>query len=183
MSRAYMEKLISLNPPLKWAGGKRWLVPHLKTTWEKYSHCRLVEPFCGGLAVTIGLSPDRALLNDINSHLINFYEWVRRGLRVEIEMKNDEELFYSHRSHFNTLIREGQGSSKEAAELFYYLNRTCFNGLCRFNSKDEFNVPFGKYRTICYAKHFYDYQSRFSDWDFMNSSFEKISIQGDDFIY
>src|ERR1019366_7220989 len=63
----------SVRPPLKWAGGKRWQVPHLVSLWQSNAHRRLVEPFCGGLAVTLGLMPDRALLNDINPHLINFY--------------------------------------------------------------------------------------------------------------
>ncbi|CAG0971204.1 partial Modification methylase DpnIIA, partial [Anaerolineae bacterium] len=75
---------IPLKPPLKWAGGKRWLVPRLQLLWEvhlkQYPEARLVEPFCGGLAVTLGLQPERALLNDINPHLINFYRWLQKGL-------------------------------------------------------------------------------------------------------
>ena len=62
-----------LRPPLKWAGGKRWQLPHLRPLWAPHRHRRLVEPFCGGLAVTLGLMPQRALLNDVNPHLINFY--------------------------------------------------------------------------------------------------------------
>src|SRR5579885_1705385 len=54
------------RPPLKWAGGKRWQVPHLRELWRQHQHRRLVEPFCGGLAVTLALMPRRALLNDIN---------------------------------------------------------------------------------------------------------------------
>jgi hypothetical protein len=75
-----------LRPPLKWAGGKRWQVPHLEPLWRAHAHRRLVEPFCGGLAVTLGLQPQRALLNDINPHLINFYEWLKRGLHVDIAL-------------------------------------------------------------------------------------------------
>src|SRR5436190_3625236 len=66
-----------LRPPLKWAGGKRWQVPYLLGFWERHSSCRLVEPFCGGLAVALGLRPERALLNDANRHLIGFYRWVK----------------------------------------------------------------------------------------------------------
>ena len=54
----------ALKPPLKWAGGKRWQVPLLKPLWQPHRHRRLVEPFCGGLAVALGLGPERALLND-----------------------------------------------------------------------------------------------------------------------
>src|SRR5689334_17452383 len=69
-------------PPLKWAGGKRWQVPHLSRYWQRHRCRRLVEPFCGGLAVAITLMPERALLNDINPHVINFYTWVKRGLTI-----------------------------------------------------------------------------------------------------
>src|SRR5439155_6763619 len=56
-------KVPSLRPPLKWAGGKRWQLPHLRPFWMTRTHRRLVEPFCGGLAVALGLAPERALLN------------------------------------------------------------------------------------------------------------------------
>ncbi len=75
------------RPPLKWAGGKRWQVPRLRDLWMPHAHRRLVEPFCGGLAVTLGLSPRRALLNDVNPHLINFYRWARRGLTIDLPMR------------------------------------------------------------------------------------------------
>jgi DNA adenine methylase len=65
-----------LDPPLKWAGGKRWLVPYLEKMYRPHRHRRLVEPFAGGLAVALGLMPERALLNDINPHLISFYPFV-----------------------------------------------------------------------------------------------------------
>ena len=68
------------RPPLKWAGGKRWQVKHVLPYWER-PHRRLVEPFAGGLAVAFRLGPRRALLNDVNPHLINFYQWLKRGRR------------------------------------------------------------------------------------------------------
>src|SRR5947208_7273420 len=101
----------SLRPPLKWAGGKRWLVRHLMPYWGKHSERRLVEPFCGGLAVTLGLMPERALLNDRNPHLIHFYGCLKRALAVEIPMENDESLFYAHRRRFNKLLSNGGAES------------------------------------------------------------------------
>ena len=97
-----------LKPPLKWAGGKRWQVPHLRPLWEPRARCRLVEPFCGGLAVTLGLLPRRALLNDANPHLINFYRWLQKGLKTELQMENDERLFYRQRIRFNELVASGK---------------------------------------------------------------------------
>src|ERR1700745_823702 len=81
-----------LGPPLKWAGGKRWLLRHLAPLWQPNASRRYVEPFCGGLAAALGLRPERALLNDVNPHLINFYRQLQSGLQITIETRNDEEL-------------------------------------------------------------------------------------------
>ncbi|MCX7597248.1 MAG: DNA adenine methylase, partial [Armatimonadetes bacterium] len=94
-----------INPPLKWPGGKRWLAPQLAHIWAPHSHRRFVEPFCGGLGITLKLRPRCALLNDINPHLINFYRWLQRGLRVTIPMENDPVVYYRARDRFNELIR------------------------------------------------------------------------------
>jgi len=108
-----------------------------------------VEPFCGGLAVTLGLLPKQALLNDINPHLMNFYKWLKSGLKVKnLQFQNKETPYYRNRKRFNELLASGSGDSREAAALFYYLNRTGYNGLCRFNRSGGFNVPFGKYKNI-----------------------------------
>jgi len=172
-----------LSPPLKWAGGKRWQLRYVKPYWDSENHRRLVEPFCGGLAVVLGLMPQRALLNDINPHLINFYSWLRRGLKISIEMHYDEALFYCHRARFNEVLRQGKSAKKEAAALFYYLNRTAYNGLCRFNRQGEFNVPFGKYSDVKYRRDFTSYKSAFSNWEFSNTSFDRVALQPDDFVY
>lgn len=173
----------SLKPPLKWAGGKRWLVPHLKPLWNKHCHRRLVEPLCGGLAVTLGLMPSKALLNDINFHVINFFRWLQKGLYITLPMHNNKDTYYKYRKRFNQLITEGKADIKEAAELFYYLNRTGYNGLCRFNSNGEFNVPFGKYKRINYKTNFYEYKSVFKNWEFTCGDFEDMNLEPEDFVY
>lgn len=185
-TRARSEKdssRIALAPPLKWAGGKRWQLPHLKKYWERENHRRLVEPFCGGLAVTLGLCPQRALLNDINPHLINFYQWLKSGLRISIVMRYDDRLFYEYRSRFNQLLETGKAGTKEAASLFYYLNRTGYNGLCRFNRGGQFNVPFGRYATVNYHCNFRSYKTLLKNWDFTTVAFDRVPVAPDDFIY
>lgn len=172
-----------LSPPLKWAGGKRWLVPHLEPLWRRHQQRRYIEPFCGGLAVALGLQPQQALLNDLNPHLINFYKQIGCGLSLEIEAHYDQTLFYAHRARFNQLVKTDRAETKEGAQLFYYLNRTCFNGLCRFNRSGEFNVPFGQYRTVNYATDFAAYRKLFHTWSFMNRDLAKLSIKPGDFIY
>lgn len=172
-----------LKPPLKWAGGKRWQVPHLRTLWADHKHRRLVEPFCGGLAVTVGLSPDRAFLNDINPHLINFYRSLKRGLRTSAAMMNNERLYYEQRDRFNQLLAVGNVDSEEAAALFYYLNRTGYNGLCRFNQSGGFNVPFGRYAQITYTRDFTPYRRLFAKWEFASMDFAIVPLEDEDFVY
>jgi len=176
-------KWVQLRPPLKWAGGKRWLAPHLAPIWAGHNHKRLVEPFCGGLAVALSLRPRRALLNDANPHLVNFLRHLRDGLRIEIDMRNDKELYYSHRVRFNELIASGQADGPDAASLFYYLNRTGYNGLCRFNNSGEFNVPFGRYKAIRYKTEFDAFGEILADWQFTCGDFKDIALDSKDFIY
>jgi DNA adenine methylase len=178
-----VEEPVALRPPLKWAGGKRWQVPYLDALWARHAHRRLVEPFCGGLAVSLGLMPRSALLNDANPHLVNFYRWLQAGLIVDIPMENDEALFYRHRTRFNTLVRTGESTSREAAALFYFLNRTGYNGLCRFNRTGEFNVPFGRYTRIGYTRDFTEYREVYAGWTFSCVDVEGVAIDGDDFVY
>ncbi|MBV5262034.1 hypothetical protein FLX56_26910 [Synechococcus moorigangaii CMS01] len=96
-----MTNVKPLQPPLKWAGGKRWLVPYLRKIWREYQEYQLIEPFCGGLAIALGLSPQKAILNDINPHLINFYQQLKKGLKIDILMANDVDLYYQYREQFN----------------------------------------------------------------------------------
>jgi DNA adenine methylase len=172
-----------LTPPLKWAGGKRWQVPHLRPLWAPHARRRLVEPFCGGLAVSLGLLPERALLNDTNPHLVSFYRWLKKGFTIGLPMKNDRTLFYEYRDRFNDMLADGRGTTVEAASLFYYLNRTGYNGLCRFNQQGEFNVPFGRYKQIGYRSDFTDYRDVLSAWEITNDDVEALELRRDDFVY
>ena len=176
------QKVTPLRPPLKWAGGKRWLIPKLEKFWKKQSDRRLVEPFCGGLSVALGLQPKTALLNDINPAVINFYQQIQQGLELTISLENDEDSYYRQRVEFNRLNQQGEAGNI-SAQLFYYLNRTGFNGLCRFNKSGGYNVPFGSYKTINYQPDFYHYQSTLSEWEFSNKDFSELALRDDDFIY
>jgi DNA adenine methylase len=174
---------VALAPPLKWAGGKRWQVPLLRPLWEPHRRRRLVEPFCGGLAVALGLQPERALLNDRNPHLINFYRRLQRGLTITIPMRNERAAYYRHRDRFNALIDAGAADTAEAAALFYYLNRTGYNGLCRFNRRGRFNVPFGRYARIRYTRDFTAYAGALAGWTFRHGDLAAVPVEPDDFIY
>jgi len=172
-----------LSPPLKWAGGKRWLVPILQKIWKDHAHYRLVEPFVGGMAIALGLQPKQALLNDLNPHLMNFYLWLQRGLQIDIALENEEYYYYFCRKKFNELIIHGEANSKDSAKLFYFMNRTGYNGLCRFNNKDQFNVPFGRYKTINYVRDFSPYVYPLRNWQFSTLNFADLHVSQTDFIY
>lgn len=179
-------ELQTLTPPLKWAGGKRWLVPVLLSHWAGHERRRLVEPFVGGLAVALGLAPKRALLNDANPHLIAFYQWLQRGLDVSdtgVRFANERALYAQNRSLFNDLIRHDQAHSAQGAALFYYLNRTGYNGLCRFNARGFFNVPFGRYKRIPYREDFAPYRRILAPYEFVHGDFESMAVKADDFLY
>lgn len=170
------------GPPLKWAGGKRWLIPHIEPYWKKHSSRRLVEPFCGGLAVALGLRPGRALLNDLNQPLIHFFKSLQEGFTARSPFKNEPEFYYAARKKFNKLLKEKKLPAL-AAELFYYLNRTGYNGLCRFNRRGEFNTPFGSYKSINYRRDFSAYSEIFKTWSFSCLDFERLRLFPDDFVY
>jgi len=161
----------ALRPPLKWVGGKRWLVPHLQPVWARFRDRRLVEPLCGGLAVALGLLPGRAVLNDINPHTINFYQRLKEGFQVRLPLRYDSALYYEYRARFNALIADGQEGTPEAAELFYYLNRT------------GYNVPFGRYKQINYATDFGGYREQFARWEFTTGHYTTVPLQPGDFVY
>jgi DNA adenine methylase len=129
-----------MNSPIKWAGGKRWIVPYLSEVFHNHRTKRFVEPFAGGLSATLGLHCEAgALAGDTLKPLINFWRHVKAGLVVP-DWPNTAEEYAARRARFNQL---SQGDTEESAALFYYLNRTGFNGLCRFNAKGGFNVPWG----------------------------------------
>ena len=98
-------------------------------------------------------------------------------------MRNQRLAFYRCRTRFNTLLDEGQEGSAEAAGLFYYLNRTGYNGLCRFNKQGRFNVPFGQYTRINYLRDFSIYRDAFAAWRFTHDDVEQVPLKPDDFVY
>ena len=141
------------KPLLKWAGGKRQLLPaivdRLPPSWNRY-----FEPFGGGLSVYFGLYRAEKIgsctLGDANYDLMDTYRMVRSHPELVMEIlkgwKHNREQFEELRQ-----VRRTSQWTPEDAARFIYLNRTCFNGLYRVNMQGEFNVPFGKYKNplIC----------------------------------
>ena len=141
-------KIEDAVPFLKWAGGKRQLLPELaRHVPAGFSH--YCEPFLGGGALLFHLQPERALVNDINAELINVYEVIRDdadGLIAELKKHRNNEKYYYRIRKWDRTSGYGKLSPVQRASRIIYLNRTCYNGLFRVNSKGHFNVPFGRYR-------------------------------------
>lgn len=144
-----LEKLREETYPIvKWVGGKRQLMFELLKNMPK-DYNRYFEPFIGGGALFFELQPNNAYISDMNEELINLYQVVRDNVDELITnlQKHDisKEYFMEIRNIDRTEEYQNWSDIKKASR-FIYLNRTCFNGMYRVNSKGEFNVPFGHYK-------------------------------------
>ncbi|UBF27744.1 DNA adenine methylase [Kovacikia minuta CCNUW1] len=142
-------KSVYPRPFLKWAGGKGQLIqqylPFFPNQFSTY-----YEPFLGGGAIFFHLLPTRSQLMDINPELVNVYLCVRD--QVETLIVQLQEHQNHHSSDYYYWVRsQTEAAPVERAARLIYLNKTCFNGLYRENSKGQFNVPMGSYKnpTIC----------------------------------
>ena len=136
------------SPIIKWAGGKRQLLPELKSRLPQ-SYNRYFEPFIGGGALFFDLAPENAYISDVNEELINLYKTVRNNLPELISDLSVHQNLPEYYSQIRALDRTQEYSmlsNVKRASRFIYLNKTCFNGLYRVNSKGFFNVPFGRYQ-------------------------------------
>lgn len=139
--------MIPQRPFLKWAGAKTRLIVAIRPLVPA-DVTRLIEPFAGSAAVALNLGFERTLLADANRDLIDVYRELRRGgenfiaecAALFTEKSNAPEVFYARRTEFNATT-----DRRRKAALFVYLNRHGYNGLCRYNSRGGFNVPFGRY--------------------------------------
>ncbi len=154
-----------LKPILKWAGSKKWLVPRLTELYAPYRDRVWIDPFCGSLALPLAIQPQRALLSDINPYLIDLYQAIKLYPKFKpLDLPNDSQTYYLARAGFNIHIANRSNEWERQAQLFYYFNHAGFNGLCRFNKKGFFNVPFGKRKQLSYIKDFSDYHRLFNGW-------------------
>ncbi len=139
------------KPFVKWAGGKRQVMSEIKKYLpEEYKV--YYEPFVGGGAVFFELAPKKAVLNDYNKELMNVFECIKDEVKFEKmcnelnhhEANHSEEYYYEIRNKDRDKSKFNKLADHKRAARTIYLNKACFNGLYRVNSKNEFNVPFGK---------------------------------------
>ncbi len=132
-------------PPIKCQGIKTKLIPAIRAVVPKLIEGRWIEPFCGSCAVLFNIRPVRALVSDTNKHIVRFYTdlqsgSVTPGMVYDFLRENGELLKIKGEGHYYEVREEFNRSGSSLAFLF--LNRSCFNGVMRFNRKGGFNVPF-----------------------------------------
>lgn len=197
---------VKAKPFLKWAGGKSQLLPtinsYLPENFREIDSVTYIEPFVGGGAMLFFMlqtypNIKKAVINDINSHLINTYKVIRDTPFQLIEFLSELESLYRNisdydaqkefylniRNKFNTDVL----STIEEAAYMIFMNRTCFNGLYRENSKGGFNVPFGRYPnpTICDEALILSDSELLQRVDILNGDFSKTAnhVDGYTFFY
>ncbi len=140
--RARAAPATEVPPPfLKWAGGKRWLMP-LAVQLRPLGVKRYIEPFLGSGAMFFGLQPESALLSDCNVELIETYQAIAADWRTVVKHLRRHDEAHSAQHYYETRAKRPQTSATRAAR-FIYLNRTCWNGLYRVNQQGMFNTPIG----------------------------------------
>lgn len=197
-----------MKPLIKYSGGKSKEIPQIVVQIPRFSG-RFIEPFFGGGALYFHLEPHRAIINDINSKLIEFYRGVQQNypaLRKELdevekiyhsnrmefeELKaltpnervkdKNEAFYYSMRDMFNGLSDKAYSD----ALLYFFINKTAYSGMIRYNAKGEFNVPFGRYQNINTSLVTEAHSNLLSSAEIYNLDYSEIfnMANDDDFIF
>jgi DNA adenine methylase len=162
-----------LPPLVKWSGGKKDEIPkfiqYIPNDIDTY-----LEPFIGGGSVFFHTRPEKSVINDIHKELIDFYTAIKNGHRMDIynfmaNHNNDEKTYYEVRDEFKI------DNELNNAKRFFYLRKTCYRGMLRYNKSGKFNIPFGRYKTYNYEiLRNEEYENVLSNCTITNTSFENI---------
>lgn len=163
----------TLKPLIKWSGGKSdeisKFAKYIPTDYDVY-----IEPFIGGGSVYFHLSPTKAVISDVHTELIDFYQSIGDGHASEIydfmeTYPNDEETYYRVRDEMEI------SDKLDNAVRFYYLRKTCFRGMMRYNKSGKFNIPFGRYKSVNYNELMnLEYEKVLKRTEILNIGFETI---------
>ncbi len=184
------DSLQSPRPFVKWAGGKTQLLPSLLRLLAPVEFSQYLEPFAGSGALFFSLCPQRAYLSDTNPQLMNCYQVVKSNVEALIQQLEkhvyEKDYYYQIRSADREELF-ADWSAVEQASRFIYLNKTCYNGLYRVNSKGQFNVPFGLHKnpTIADADNLRACSQALKNTRLVEAGFEEVSYEAKrgDFVY
>ena len=197
-----------MKPMIKYRGGKSKEIPQFLKHIPQFTG-RYIEPFLGGGALFFYLEPKKSIINDINTRLISFY----RGVANQFEQLKDElsevgriyaanrhdfdiqkkekpneraedkneALYYQIRDMYNGLIP----SKYSDAFLYYFINKTAYSGMIRFNARGEYNVPYGRYKNFCIDKVTKEHSDLLRNTEICNEDYQTIfeRAKPDDFIF
>lgn len=197
-----------MKPLIKYRGGKSSEIPNIVKHIPIYKG-RYVEPFFGGGALFFHLEPKQAIINDINSKLIAFYNGVRDNYsELHLELNEIEKVYEANRKHFDALKRNTPNERVEDrnealyyqirdmfngvidqkysdALLYFFINKTAYSGMIRYNSKGEFNVPFGRYAHLNTSLVTKQHSELLGRAEIYNSDYKEIFMRtnADDFVF
>jgi DNA adenine methylase len=197
-----------MKPLIKYRGGKSSEIPNIEKHIPRYKG-RYIEPFFGGGALYFYLEPKQAIINDINSKLIAFYKGVKNHYFVlRTELDEIEKIYEANRRQFDALKRQTPNERVEDknealyyqirdmfndltdkrysdALLYFFINKTAYSGMIRYNSKGEFNVPFGRYTHLNTTLVTKNHSNLLAKADIYNTDYKDIfdMAQPDDFIF
>ena len=202
-------KLIAdMKPMIKYRGGKSKEIQHFIDHMPDYRG-RYIEPFFGGGALFFYLEPDHGIINDINTKLIDFYRGVRDNFdQVKNELERMEHIYHANREEFDRLkklhpderVEDGNEpiyyhirdmyngiipSEYTDAFLYYYINKTAYSGMIRFNARGEFNVPYGRYKNFNSSMVTREHSQLLRRTDIFNTDYQEIFDMAapDDFMF
>ncbi|WP_153392398.1 DNA adenine methylase [Chryseobacterium vaccae] len=197
-----------MKPLVKYRGGKSKEIPHLKKHIPEFNG-RYIEPFFGGGAMFFHLEPQKAIINDINSKLMTFYKGVRTDFEtLQRELSEIEEIYRTNRKQFEELkaltpnervtdhnealyyqLRDMFNDLAEKrysdALLYFFINKTAYSGMIRYNSRGEFNVPYGRYVNFNTALVTEAHSQLLTNTDIYNLDYQAIfeMAEEDDFMF
>jgi DNA adenine methylase len=197
-----------MKPLIKYRGGKSHEIPNIEKHIPRYAG-RYIEPFFGGGALYFYLEPKRAIINDINTKLIAFYKGVKDDYStLREELNGIEQVYEANRREFDALKRrtpdERVEDKNEAlyyqirdmfndlsdhkysdALLYFFINKTAYSGMIRYNAKGEFNVPFGRYAHLNTSLVTMKHRELLSRTEIYNFDYKAIfeMAQPDDFMF
>lgn len=197
-----------MKPLIKYRGGKSKEIPNLIKHIPQYSG-RYIEPFFGGGALFFYLEPKKAIINDINSKLISFYLGVKDNFEtLKSELSEIEKLYTTNRKKFEELKRKTPDKRVEDenealyyqirdmfneivekkysnALLYFFINKTAYSGMIRYNAKGEFNVPYGRYANLNTSLVTNSHSELLANTEIYNLDYSEIFkiVSDDDFIF